>query len=59
MLVVALNLRTLLGNFSVPWPVVTALYLALAAVWALVLVGPRRKAAAEARAALEPVEAEA
>jgi uncharacterized membrane protein YfcA len=61
MLVVALNLRTLLGNFSVPWPVVTALYLVLAAVWALVLVGPRCKAAADARAAaaLKPVEAEA
>jgi hypothetical protein len=51
----------LLGNFSVPWPVVTALYLVLAAVWALVLVGPRCKAAADARAAaaLKPVEAEA
>ncbi|THV31957.1 sulfite exporter TauE/SafE family protein [Glycomyces paridis] len=52
MLVVALNLRTLLGGFDLPWPAVTALYLALAAVWALVLVGPRRRAP-------EPVEAEA
>lgn len=54
MLVVALNLRTLLGNFSIPWPLVTALYLALAAVWALVLVGPARtraKARSEAQAA--------
>lgn len=65
MLVVALNLRTLLGNFNVPWPVVTALYVALAAVWALVLVGPWRKAVAEARAAeaaavkAGPLEAEA
>lgn len=58
MLVVALNLRTLLANFSVPWPVVVGLYLALAAVWALVLVGPRRKAEADAVRA-DPVEAEA
>jgi len=59
MLVVALNLRTLLGNFDVPWPVVTGLYLALAAVWALVLAAPRRRAAREAAADPAPVEAEA
>lgn len=53
MLVVALNLRTFLANFDTPWPVVTGLYIALAAVWALVLVGPKR------RPATEPVEAEA
>ncbi|HEX2143908.1 MAG TPA: sulfite exporter TauE/SafE family protein [Glycomyces sp.] len=57
MLVVALNLRTLLGNADVPWPTVTAVYLLLAAVWALVLVGPRRKAATPA-VKPEPVEAE-
>lgn len=45
MLVVALNLRTLLGNFSVPWPAVVLLYLVLAGVWAVALVGPRRAAA--------------
>ncbi|GAA2169891.1 MULTISPECIES: sulfite exporter TauE/SafE family protein [Glycomyces] len=60
MLVVALNLRTLLGNFDVPWPVVTGLYLALAAVWALVLIAPKRTAAQrEAATAPAPVEAEA
>lgn len=60
MLVVALNLRTLLGDFHVPWPVVTGLYLALAAVWALVLIAPKRKAAQrEASATPAPVEAEA
>jgi uncharacterized protein len=60
MLVVALNLRTLLGNFHVPWLVVTGLYLALAAVWALVLIAPKRKAAQQQAAATPaPVEAEA
>jgi hypothetical protein len=60
MLVVALNLRTLLGNFEVPWPVVTGLYLALAAVWAFVLVAPKRMATRrEAAANPAPVEAEA
>ncbi|WP_051704687.1 sulfite exporter TauE/SafE family protein [Glycomyces sp. NRRL B-16210] len=54
MLVVALNLRTFLGNFSLPWPAVTGAYLALAAVWAVVLVGPRRRAAPGA----EPNQAE-
>ncbi|MEU5156998.1 sulfite exporter TauE/SafE family protein [Glycomyces sp. NPDC021274] len=59
MLVVALNLRTLLATFSVPWPVVTGLYLALAAVWALVLVAPKRRATREAAAQPAPLEAEA
>jgi uncharacterized membrane protein YfcA len=59
MLVIALNLRTLLGNFDVPWPVVTGLYLLLAAVWALVLVAPKRKAAKAAAVGADPVEAEA
>ena len=56
MLVVALNLRTFLGNFNVPWPVVVLMYLALAAVWALAVVGPRRRSA---RVEAETVEAEA
>jgi uncharacterized membrane protein YfcA len=60
MLVIALNLRTLLGNFAVPWPVVTGLFLALAAVWAFVLVAPRRKAVRRGAAVdPDPVEAEA
>lgn len=52
MLVIALNLRMFLGNFDVPWPVVTLLYLALAGVWALVLVGrpARRREPAESDA---------
>lgn len=56
MLVIALNLRTLLGNFAVPWPWVTGLYLALAAVWAFVLVAPGRRAR---RAAVDPDPVEA
>jgi uncharacterized membrane protein YfcA len=59
MLVVALNLRTLLAGFAVPWPIVTGLYLALAAVWALVLVAPKRRATREAAAEPAPLEAEA
>ncbi|MDN3240443.1 sulfite exporter TauE/SafE family protein [Glycomyces tritici] len=59
MLVVALNLRTLLATFAVPWPVVTGLYLALAAVWALVLVAPKRRETREAAAEPAPLEAEA
>ncbi|MCD0443752.1 sulfite exporter TauE/SafE family protein [Glycomyces sp. A-F 0318] len=59
MLVVALNLRTLLGNFSLPWPVVTLLYLALAAVWAAALVGPSRAAARAREAEPERVAPEA
>ncbi|MCH7232125.1 sulfite exporter TauE/SafE family protein [Glycomyces sp. L485] len=41
MLVIALNLKTFLGNFSVPWQVVAFTYLALAAVWVAALVGRR------------------
>ena len=50
MLVIALNLRTLLGAFEAPWPVVTVLYLALAGVWALVAAArpARRREPAEA-----------
>ncbi|WP_460496979.1 sulfite exporter TauE/SafE family protein [Glycomyces tarimensis] len=59
MLVVALNLRTLLGNFSVAWQVVMLAYLLLAVAWVAVLV--RRGApAAEPKVAPvpEPVRAE-
>ncbi|MEU6858712.1 sulfite exporter TauE/SafE family protein [Glycomyces sp. NPDC046736] len=56
MLVVALNLRTFLGNFNIPWPLITAAYLALAAIWALALVGPVRKTPAPEP---EPARAEA
>lgn len=52
MLVIALNLRTFLAGFDVPWPAVIAVYLLLVAVWVAVLVGPKRPAA-------EPVKAEA
>jgi uncharacterized membrane protein YfcA len=60
MLTIALHLRTLLTDLPLPWPAAAALYLALAAVWALALVGPRKRPAPqipEQRPA--PAEAEA
>ncbi|WP_100448608.1 sulfite exporter TauE/SafE family protein [Glycomyces xiaoerkulensis] len=47
MVVIALNLRTFLGVLGTPWPVVTALYLALAGAWVAVLVGGGRTRSAD------------
>lgn len=60
MLAVALHLRALLAGLALPWPLVAAAYLALAAVWAVALTGPRRRPAPELpEQRAEPVEAEA
>ncbi|GAB3229915.1 sulfite exporter TauE/SafE family protein [Glycomyces halotolerans] len=50
MVVIALNLKNLVTEFGLAWPLVTALYLALAGVWVVVLVGgrPSKPSTAEA-----------
>ncbi len=54
MLVVALNLRTLMGDFDITWQITALLYLVLALVWVAVLVGPSHRPAAPAAA--EPAQ---